>query len=145
MLGDVGMNLVSFQYSAPEDKEPAYMQRLLEKPAQRDLQWFFDDWVYHDRGLPDFKVVSAFAAKTLTKSVMVTVTVENLGTAGAEVPLIVKFTGGEVTKRLEVHAKDKATIRVELPAAPQQVIVNDGSVPESDTTNNTFKVEAPPN
>ena len=23
--------------------------------TQRDLQWFFDDWVYHDRGLPDFR------------------------------------------------------------------------------------------
>ena len=39
---------------------------------------------------------------------MVTITVDNLGTAGAEVPVIVKFAGGEVTKRLEVRAKNKA-------------------------------------
>jgi hypothetical protein len=143
MLGDVGMNLVSFQYSAPEDKEPAYMQRLLEKPAQRDLQWFFDDWVYYDRGLPDFKVESAFATSTPTKSFLLTITLDNLGTAGAEVPVTIKFAGGEVTKRIEVRAKSKATFRVETPASPQEIRVNDGSVPESDMTNNTFKVEAP--
>ena len=34
-------------------------------------------------------------------------------------------------------------IRVETPAGPPEIVVNDGSVPESDMTNNTFKVEAP--
>ena len=74
---------------------------------------------------------------------MVTITVDNLGTAGAEVPVIVKFTGGEITKRLEVRAKSKGVIRVEIPAAPQEIVVNDGSVPESDTANNIFKIDAP--
>jgi hypothetical protein len=140
MVGDVGMNLVLFQYSAPEDKAPSYMQKLLEAPAQRDLQWFFDDWVYNDRGLPDFKVESAFATSTPTKSFLLTITLDNLGTAGAEVPVTIKFAGGEVTKRIEVRAKSKATSRVETPASPQEIRVNDGSVPESDMTNNTFKV-----
>jgi hypothetical protein len=49
----------------------------------------------------------------------------------------------EVTKRVEVHAKSKAVLRIEALAAPQEVIVNDGSVPESDFTNNRFKVEIP--
>ena len=71
---------------------------------------------------------------------MVTITIDNLGTAGAEVPVIIKFTGGELMRRLEVHAKDKAVIRVEVPAPAQEVVVNDGSVPESDVTNNAFKV-----
>jgi hypothetical protein len=57
----------------------------------------------------------------------------------------VKFAGGEVMKRLEVRAKAKATIRLETPAEPTEVVVNDGSVPESDLTNNVFKVEAPEN
>ena len=73
---------------------------------------------------------------------MVTITVDNLGTAGAEVPVIVKFKGGEVMKRLEVRAKDKAVIRIEVPADPLEIVVNDGSVPESNMTNNTFKIEA---
>jgi hypothetical protein len=32
-------------------------------------------------------------------------------------------------------------IRVETPAQPQEILVNDGSVPESKTTNNIFKIE----
>jgi hypothetical protein len=42
-----------------------------------------------------------------------------------------------------VRAKSKNAIRIEVSAPPQQVVVNDGSVPESDMSNNTFKVETP--
>jgi hypothetical protein len=73
---------------------------------------------------------------------MVTITVENLGTAGAEVPVTVKFAGGDVTKRLEIRAKSRGVIRVEIPASPAEIVVNDGSVPESDGKNNVFKIEA---
>jgi len=141
MIGDVGINIVLFQYKELDDNDPSYMPKLIAAHTPRDLQWFFDDWVYHDRGLPDFKVESAFPRKAMTNAYIVTVTVDNLGGAGAEVPVIVRFAGGEVSKRLEVHAKDKATIRIETPAAPQEIVVNDGSVPESDMSNNVFKVE----
>ena len=86
---------------------------------------------------------SAFAASTPTKSFLLTITLDNLGTAGAEVPVTIKFAGGEVTKRIEVRGKSKTTFRVETPAAPQEIRVNDGSVPESDMTNNAFKVGTP--
>ena len=142
MIGDAALKKALAAYRPQDDKEPSYMQRLISAHTPRDLEWFFDDWVYRDRGLPDFKVVSADARTTLTKSFMTAITVENLGNAGAEVPLLVKFAGGEITKRLEVRGKSKATTRVETPTAPQQVTVNDGSVPESDSSNNTFKVEA---
>jgi hypothetical protein len=141
MVGEPALKKALAAYHAEQDKEPSYMPRLIQAQTQRDLEWFFDDWVYRDRGLPDFKVASAFSRKTLTGAYMLTISVENLGSAGAEVPVTVKFAGGEITKRLEVHAKDKAAIRVEVPAAPQEVIVNDGSVPESDMANNTFKIE----
>ena len=140
MIGDAALKKALAAYRAEDDKDPAYMPHLIAAQTQRDLGWFFDDWVYHDRGLPDFKVESAFARKATTDTFMIAVTVDNLGTAGAEVPVIVKFTGGEVTKRLEVHSKSKATIRIEVPGAPQEVVVNDGSVPESDMTNNTFTI-----
>jgi len=52
------------------------------------------------------------------------------------VPVTVSFDGGEVTKRLEVRGKNKGVIRMEVPAAPREVVVNDGSVPESDFGNN---------
>jgi len=144
MVGEPALKKAIAAHRPEQDKEPSYMPRLISAQTQRDLEWFFDDWVYRDRGLPDFKVESAFSRKTMTGSFMLTITLDNLGTAGAEVPIFVKFAGGEVMKRLEVHAKNKAVIRVELPAAPQEIVVNDGSVPESNRTNNTFKIEQEP-
>ncbi len=144
MVG-VSLDIVLFSYSGPTDQDSSYMQKMFAAHTQRDLGWFFDDWVYHDRGLPDFKVESAFSRQTPTKTFLVTITVDNLGTAGAEIPLTVKFAAGDVTKRLEVRAKSKGVIRIEVPTAPQEIVVNDGSVPESDMTNNRFKVEAPAN
>jgi len=143
MIGESSLNIVLSSYRNSEDNDPTYMPRLIAAQNQRDLSWFFDDWLYHDRGLPDFKVESAYAARTPTKSFMLTLTLDNLGTAAAEVPVIVKFAGGEITKRVELHAKSKLTFRVETPAAPQEVKVNDGSVPESDLTNNSFKLPEP--
>jgi hypothetical protein len=145
MIGDAALKKAIASYKPEQDADPTYMPRLVAAQTQRDLQWFFDDWVYHDRGLPDFKVESAFAASTPTKSFLLTIILDNLGTAGAEVPVTIKFASGEVTKRIEVRAKSKATFRVETPAAPQEIRVNDGSVPESDMTNNTFKVGTPQN
>lgn len=143
MIGEASFNTGLSSYEAPEDNDPTYMPRVIAAHTQRDLQWFFDDWVYHDRGLPDFKVESAFASKTPTNGFMLTITLDNLGTAGAEVPVSIKFGKGEVTKRIEVRAKSKTTVRLETPAAPQEIRVNDGSVPEANPGNIVFKVEPP--
>jgi aminopeptidase N len=142
MVGDQALKKALAAYRPEKDKEASYMPRLIAAQTQRDLEWFFDDWVYRDRGLPDFKVESAFSRKTMNNGFMVTVSIDNLGSAGAEVPVVVKFASGEVTKRLEVRAKSKGVIRVEVPAAPVEIVVNDGSVPESNLSNNTFKIEA---
>jgi aminopeptidase N len=143
MLGDAALKKAIASYKPEQDIDPSYMPRLISAQTHRDLEWFFDDWVYRDHGLPDFKVDSAFTRKTVNGGFVLTVTLENLGTAGAEVPVIIKSPGGEVVKRIEVRAKSKATVRVEMAAAPQEIVVNDGSVPESGTKNNTFKVAAP--
>ena len=141
IVGDEALKKTLAAYHPEQDKEPSYMPRLIQAQTQRDLEWFFDDWVYRDRGLPDFKVASEFSRKTLPEGYMLTITVDNLGAAGAEVPLTVKFAGGEITKRLVVHGKSNGVIRIEVPKPPEGIVVNDGSVPESDTTNNTFKIE----
>ena len=142
MVGDAALKKALAAYRPEQDKESSYMPRLIQAQTQRDLEWFFDDWVYRDRGLPDFKVDSAFPRKTMNDAYLVTVTVANLGRAGAEVPVTVRFAGGEVMKRVEVRANSKGVFRVEVPNAPEEIVVNDGSVPESDTTNNTFKIES---
>jgi hypothetical protein len=140
MVGEQALKKAFAAYRPEQDKDPSYMPHLIQSQTQRDLEWFFNDWVYRDRGLPDLKVESAFSRKT-TSGYLLTITVENRGGAGAEIPLTVKFAGGEIGRRLEVRAKSKGVIRVETSAAPVEIVVNDGSVPESNLTNNTFKIE----
>jgi hypothetical protein len=129
-------------YRADEDTDPAYVQRLVEAQSKRNLQWFFDDWVYHNPGLPDFRVESAFPRQASQGNYLVTVTIENLGNAGAEAPVTVRFEGGEMTQRIEVRGKAKGVVRVATPKPPTEIVVNDGSVPESNMGNNVFKIES---
>jgi hypothetical protein len=143
MLGGLNAALPAYQFT--EDKDTAYMQRLLEKQSHKNLEWFFDDWVYRDRGLPDFRVESVYPRKLVNGGYMVTITIENLGNAGAEVPVILRMEDGEISKRMEVRAKSKASIRIEAASTPQEVVVNDGSVPESDLSNNSYKIVLPAN
>jgi Peptidase family M1 domain len=142
MVGDDALKQAIRKYRAEDDKDSKYVEQLIEAAAKRDLSWFFDDWVYQDRGLPDFRVQSVHPWKTEKDVQIITVTLENLGNAGAEVPFTITCEGGEVTKRIEVRAKSTATTRVELPGAASEIVVNDGSVPESDLTNNVFKISA---
>jgi hypothetical protein len=145
MAGEDALKEAIRKYRAEDDndKSPKYVEQLIEAAAKRDLGWFFDDWVYQDRGLPDFHVQSVHPWKTGKGVQFITVTLENLGDAGAEVPFTIFFEGGKITKRIEVRAKATATTRVELPGTASKVVVNDGSVPESDLTNNVFKISAP--
>ena len=142
MLGSA-LSGALLSYHSSEDKDGNYLQRAIEKETQHDLQWFFDDWVYRDRGLPDFRVDSVYPRPIVDGGYMVTVTIENLGDAGAEVPVILRLESGEIIKRLEVRAKSKAAVRIQTATIPLEVVVNDGSVPESDMSNNLFKVPPP--
>ncbi len=141
MVGEPALKKALAAYHPEQDKEPSYMQHLIEAQAKRDLEWFFDDWVYRDRGLPDFRVQSAYPRPIVGGGFVVAITVENLGNAGAEVPVTLRMEGGEVTKRLQVRANSTGTVRIEAPSAPQEVIVNDGSVLESNTSNNKFTIQ----
>ncbi len=144
MIGDVPLQRVLAAYKPGQDKEPSYIQRLVHAQYAHDLEWFFDDWVYRDRGLPDFKIDSAFPRSLLNGSYVVTITVNDLGGAGAEVPVIVRAAGGEVPKRVVVPAKNKAVVRIEVPDRPTEVVVNDGSVPESSYGNNSLNLTRTP-
>jgi len=140
MIGDDALKQAIRKYRAEDDKDPKYVEQLIESAAKRDLGWFFEDWVYQDRGLPDFHVQSVHPWTTEKGVQFITVTLENLGNAGAEVPFTILFEGGEITKRIEVRAKGTATTRVEVPGTASEIVINDGSVPESDLTNNVFQI-----
>ncbi|MCU1308958.1 MAG: hypothetical protein JWO20_83, partial [Candidatus Angelobacter sp.] len=143
MIGDDPILKALQEYKPEQDKEPSYIERLLAEASHRNLDWFFNDWVYRDKGLPDFRITAVYPRKSLSGGYLVTVTIENLGNAGAEVPVRLVTKEGEIVVRLEVMGKDKASARISSPLMPTEAIVNDGSVPESDLSNNRFTVEAP--
>lgn len=145
MVGEQAVLRALRNYIPAQDKDPTYVQSLIRVQDARDLEWFFDDWVYRDKGLPDFKVATAFSRELLglgdaQGAYSVTVTVENTGDAGAEVPVIVRTARGEVQQKVEVRGKSKGVVRIQVPAAPVDIVVNDGSVPEAETGNNTYVV-----
>jgi len=144
IVGDDVLKQAIRKYRADDDKDPKYVEQLIEAAAKRDLGWFFDDWVYADRGLPDIRVQTAHPWTTEKGVQFITVTLENRGNAGAEVPFTVSFEGGEIAQRIEVRAKSTATTRVQLQGTPSEIRINDGSVPESDLTNNVFQVAEEP-
>jgi hypothetical protein len=141
MLGDPAIKAVLAAYREDQDKEPSYVQHLFAAQSKRDLEWFFDDWVYRDRGLPDFRIVSVYPRQTMRDTYLVTVTVENLGDVAAEVPVMGPYQGVETTERIEITGKSRNSVRLQMQAAPEEATVNDGSVPETDFTNDTVKVQ----
>ena len=141
MVGEAALHAALHNYRAADDKDAYYMQKLIEAQAHRDLAWFFDSWVYRDRGLPDFRIVSVYPRPLLGGGYMVTVLVENLGDAAAEVPVTLHVADNETTERLRVPGKSQASVRIQAGAMPQEATVNDGSVPASDMSNNVYKME----
>jgi hypothetical protein len=141
MIGDDALKAVLKNYRPVDDKEPSYLQRLIAAQSKHDLEWFFDDWVYRDRGLPQLKIETAIPRQTLNNSYVVAITVENTGGAGAEIPVTVQSESGQQTLRLLVPAHQKATTRLSVPGKPKEVIVNDGSVPESDNTGDRMQLK----
>ena len=145
MIGDDALKkaLAAYRPDA-DDTTPSYMQHLIEAQTKRDLGWFFDDWVYHDRGLPDFTVASVYPWEAVGERYVVTVTLENLGNAGAEVPVILKMEqGADRPERLQVRGKIESHGSYRGDFDSLEIVVNDGSVPESDMSNNVYKIEVP--
>jgi hypothetical protein len=146
MVGETSMQSALGKYHPGADKDPSYLQRLLQTASKRDLEWFFDDWVYRDRGLPDFHVASVYTRPLLSEAngaFLVTTTIENRGRAGAEVPVIIQTTSGEKVVRVLVKAGEKESGRIEVGVAPDKITVNDGSVPEANIGNNVYDVPPP--
>ncbi len=121
------------------DRDPEAFQKSLEKSAKTDLGWFFADWVYRDRGLPDLSLqhVSARAqltSKSQTEGYLVAVEVKNDGDSVADVPVIVRSTEASIKERLRVLPHASGSVRIFFRGRPETVLVNDGSVPELRTS-----------
>ena len=143
MVGEQTLAEAIQSYRPEDDKQASYIQQLIESRTHKSFEWFFDDWVYRDRGLPDFHIVNAYPRQILGGQWLTTITIENLGGAAAEVPVMAEVPGGERSVLVLVKPGEKAIARINTQQIPSEVVVNDGSVPETDMTNNRLAVTAP--
>lgn len=145
IVGDAPLEKALQAYDPSKDRETGYLQMLLQKFSGKDLEWFFDDWVYRDRGLPDLHIVSAYRRKILTQNsaatdYLVSVEVRNDGFCSTEVPVTVQSDTSTQSKRLLVSAHSSASLRMVTDSKPNTVTVNDGGVPEVRTSHHEKSV-----
>jgi hypothetical protein len=136
IVGDKPLAAALEQYDAAQDtmqgESSDYFERLLERASGQKLDWFFNDWVNRDRGLPDLSIEAITPSKgSAEDSFIVAVTVSNAGTAVADVPVTIYASEAKVTERMRIEAKGRATRRFLVHGRPQQVQVNDGTTPET--------------
>ena len=114
---------------------PGTFEKVLEKTGiQRDLKWFFDDWVNNDKGLPDLAINTVYVAQAQTGNWLATINLSNSGYAGAEVPVTLRSTETSVTERVLIPGRGKAVQRILIHGRPTAVQANDGTVPEAEAS-----------
>jgi hypothetical protein len=130
------------------DFDPKALQQTFEKVSSLDLGWFFSDWVYADKGLPDLSIVQASPHPLPVRAgksagYIVAVEVRNDGDAIADVPVTVRAGALSASERLRIPAHASASTRVVFESKPESIEVNDGSVPEQRTTTHTLILDQP--
>ncbi len=145
---DLKLTLQAYRNDPKLDQDPTGFEQILEKTSHKDLHWFFNDWVYRDRGLPDLTIVNVAPSQTESRSGLptgwlVAVEVRNDGYAEAEVPVTVRSATSTETHMLRIPGRASASTRIIFPGTPEQVVVNDGSVPETRTSSHTRQLVLP--
>ncbi len=131
LAGDKAVSAALRAYDPKQDAAPEYFEHLLEQASGKDLKWFFDDWVYHDKGLPDLSIVAVYPSTSAQAGqYLVAIDLANDGYASAEVPVTLRSQGASQTVRVQIPARSKTTHRMLIQGLPTEVIVNDGVVPE---------------
>jgi len=148
IVGDAALQQALQAYRNDKlDNDPKEFQRVLEHSAKRDLAWFFEDWVYRDRGLPDLSIASV-TPRALDQignkgaGWLVAIEVKNDGDAAAEVPVTLRSGTLTSTQRLRIAGRSSASTRMVFEGTPSEVIVNDGTVPEMTAMIHTRQIEA---
>ncbi|MGO4517224.1 hypothetical protein AB4Y89_15625 [Terriglobus sp. 2YAB30_2] len=135
IAGDTALQQALAALRTQPSPNAATFRRLLEETSQKDLGWFFDDWVDHDRGLPDLAIVSVTPrAIERIGGYLISVEVSNAGYAAVDVPVTIRSGNLTTTERLRIPARSRSTTRIVFNDSPQQVQVNDGTTPELRST-----------
>jgi hypothetical protein len=122
------------QPGSPED--PHAFQRVLEAASHKDLASIFDDWVYNDRGLADLSIVNVTpralpARNGKSVSWLVAVEIHNAGAVTVDVPVTVRSGNLTSTERVHISPNSSISTRIVFEGTPQEVQVNDGTIPET--------------
>jgi hypothetical protein len=142
LTGDSALQqaLHAYRLDPKLDRDPAGFEQTLEKVSHKDLRWFFNDWVYRDRGLPDLTIVNVTPRQLEARSGqpsgwLISVDVRNDGDAAADVPVTVRSAAGAgtstETQRLRIPGHASISRRIVFAGTPGEVEVNDGGVPET--------------
>jgi hypothetical protein len=137
--------LQQYRHSHAADATAEGFEQVLEQTSHKDLKWFFDDWVYRDRGLPDLSIAYVAPRPEVDRSGkttgwLVAIDVRNDGDAVAEVPVTVRSAKLTITERLRIPGRSNAATRITFQDTPEEVIVNDGTVPEVRESTHTKQV-----
>jgi hypothetical protein len=150
IVGDdvLKQSLQAYRSDPKLDRDPLGLQHTLEKFSHKDLHWFFNDWVYRDRGLPDLTIVSVTPSQLdsrtgVASGWLVAVVVRNEGYAEADVPVTVRSRTSTQTERLRIPGQSTVSTRILFAGTPEQVEVNDGSTPETVTSIHTRQLVLP--
>jgi hypothetical protein len=150
IVGDdvLKQSLQAYRTDPKLDHDPVGMEHTIEKFSHKDLRWFFNDWVYRDRGLPDLSIVSVTPSQLdsrtgVVSGWLVAIVVRNDGYAEADVPVTARSRNSTQSERLRIPGRSSTSTRIIFAGTPEQVEVNDGSTPENVTSVHTRQLVLP--
>jgi hypothetical protein len=146
LVTDATLSAALRAYEPGKDTTPDYFETLVEQAGQRRaLRWFFADWVYADKGLPDLSIDSVFPnAASVPGSYVIAVNLSNNGYAAVEAPVQVISGTASVTQRVLLQARSKQVERILLQGEPTEVRLNNGAIPETQATVHSKAIEMTP-
>jgi hypothetical protein len=144
LVGDDTLFAALRAYDPNKDTGRDDFEKLIEQAGQRkDLSWFFSDWVYADKGLPDLGIESVFPSKaSVPGSFLVAVNLTNNGYATVEAPVQVISETGSVTQRVLLAARSKSVQRILVQGDPTEVRLNNGTIPETQAILHSKTIDA---
>lgn len=145
IVGERPLKSALHDYHPGANESADALEKLIEKNAKdRDLRWFFDDWVYNDKGLPDLAISNVFTNSAAAQGIyLAAIDMANDGWVAVEVPVTVQSKETSVTERVLIPAHQKLVHRIVLQGYPQEVRVNDGAIPEAQSSVHTLTIKPP--
>ena len=146
IAGDAALSAALRAYDPSKDTAPDSFEKLIEQAGQRkNLSWFFNDWVYKDKGLADLSIETVYPSPaSVPGSYLVAVNMANNGYAAVEAPVQVLSNATSVTQRVLLPGRGKGVQRILLQGQPTEVRLNDGTIPETQATIHSKRIENTP-